>query len=84
MAIIGMDIHRAFAEVVALEGKTRRRLGRIDMRLDRLAAFAAGLKRDDILGKSPLRREQAPTKYWLSTLPGAISFRRLVDLAKLR
>jgi hypothetical protein len=28
--------------------------------------------------------EQAPTKYWLSTLPGAISFRRLVDLAKLR
>lgn len=28
MAIIGMDIHRAFAEVVAVEGKTRRRLGR--------------------------------------------------------
>ena len=37
MAIIGMDIHRAFAEVVALEGKSRRRLGRIDMRRDRLA-----------------------------------------------
>jgi SRSO17 transposase len=28
--------------------------------------------------------EEAPTKYWLSTLPQAISFRRLVDLAKLR
>jgi SRSO17 transposase len=26
----------------------------------------------------------APTKYWLSTLPKKISFRRLVDLAKLR
>src|SRR4029077_13860964 len=25
-----------------------------------------------------------PTKYWLSTLPERISFRRLVDLAKLR
>ena len=37
MAIIGMDIHRAFAEVVALEGKSRRRLGRIVMRCDRLA-----------------------------------------------
>ena len=28
--------------------------------------------------------EAAPTKYWLSTLPAKISFRRLVDLAKLR
>ena len=49
MAIIGMDIHRAFAEVVALEGKSRRRLGRIVMRSDRLAAFAAGLTKDDIV-----------------------------------
>lgn len=28
--------------------------------------------------------EVEPTKYWLSTLPADISFRRLVDLAKLR
>ena len=28
--------------------------------------------------------EAEPTKYWLSTLPEDISFRRLVDLAKLR
>jgi SRSO17 transposase len=28
--------------------------------------------------------EAEPTKYWLSTLPAEISFRRLVDLAKLR
>ena len=40
MAIIGMDIHRAFAEAVAMEGKTCRRLGRIELRRDRLAAFA--------------------------------------------
>ena len=49
MAIIGMDIHRAFAEVVAVEGKTRRRIGRVDMRRERLEAFAAGLKKDDII-----------------------------------
>jgi len=28
--------------------------------------------------------EEAPTKYWLATLPPTISFRRLVDMAKLR
>jgi SRSO17 transposase len=28
--------------------------------------------------------EDEPTRYWLSTLPAKISFRRLVDLAKLR
>src|SRR5262252_4560483 len=30
------------------------------------------------------RGEAEPTKYWLSTLPASISFRRLVDFAKLR
>jgi SRSO17 transposase len=29
-------------------------------------------------------REAEPTKYWLSTLPSNITFRRLVDLAKMR
>jgi transposase len=42
-----MDIHRAFAEVVALEGKTRRRLGRVDMRRDQLEAFAKVLTKED-------------------------------------
>ena len=28
--------------------------------------------------------EEAPTKYWLSTLPANIGFRQLVDIAKLR
>ena len=30
------------------------------------------------------REEKEPTKYWLSTLPADIGFRRLVDTAKLR
>jgi SRSO17 transposase len=30
------------------------------------------------------RGEDEPTKYWLSTLPQDVSFRRLVDIAKLR
>ena len=49
MAIIGMDIHRAFAEAVAVDGNTRRRLGHVDMRRDRLQALAAGLKKDDTI-----------------------------------
>src|SRR3712207_3845894 len=45
-----MDIHRVFAEVVALlDGKVTR-LGRVDMRRDRLEAFARStLSRDDHL-----------------------------------
>jgi transposase len=40
MRVIGMDIHRVFAEAVALlDGKVTR-LGRVDMRRDRLEAFA--------------------------------------------
>src|SRR5216683_44824 len=30
------------------------------------------------------RGEKEPTKYWLSTLPSSITFRELVDAAKLR
>ena len=30
------------------------------------------------------QRREGPTKYWLSTLSKDISFRRMVDLAKLR
>ena len=48
MRVIGMDIHRVFAEVVAwLDGKTIR-LGRVDMRRDRLEEFArSALTHDD-------------------------------------
>lgn len=40
MRIIGLDIHRAFAEAVALEDGELKRLGRIGMTRDHLKAFA--------------------------------------------
>jgi len=49
MRIIGLDIHRAFAEAVAWEDGRLRRLGRIDMRRDLLDAFAAKLSLDDVV-----------------------------------
>ena len=49
MRIIGLDIHRAFAEAVAWHDGKLRRLGRIDMRRDLLAAFAGQLSPDDIV-----------------------------------
>src|SRR4029453_11094048 len=48
LRVIGMDIHRVFAEVVALSDGKVTRLGRVDMRRDRLEAFARStLTRDD-------------------------------------
>ena len=47
MRVIGLDIHRVFAEAVALEDGRLTRLGRIEMRRDRLAAFARSLTHDD-------------------------------------
>ena len=49
MRIIGLDIHRAFAEAVAWEDGRLRRLGRVDMRRDLLDAFAARLSASDIV-----------------------------------
>ena len=49
MRIIGLDIHRAFAEAVAWEDGRLSRLGRVDMRRDLLEAFAAKLSMDDIV-----------------------------------
>src|SRR5215207_10125911 len=49
MRIIGLDIHRAFAEAVAWEDGKLRRLGRVDMQRDRLEAFAATLSKDDVV-----------------------------------
>jgi transposase len=48
MRVIGMDIHRVFAEVVALLDGVLTRLGRVDMRRDRLEEFARStLTHDD-------------------------------------
>src|SRR5919112_1512077 len=47
MRVVGLDIHRVFAEAVMLEDGVVRRLGRIGMTRDHLAAFARRLTRDD-------------------------------------
>src|SRR5215217_7479223 len=48
MRVIGMDIHRVFAEVAALLDGQATRLGRVDMRRDSLEAFARStLTHDD-------------------------------------
>jgi transposase len=49
MRIIGLDIHRAFAEAVAWQDGKLIRIGRIDMRRDRLQAFVATLPKDDVV-----------------------------------
>ena len=47
MRVIGMDIHRTFAEVVMIDGDKLIRLGRVAMSREHLAAFAAKLTRED-------------------------------------
>ena len=49
MRIIGLDIHRAFAEAVAWEDGKLKRLGRVEMRRPLLAAFAATLTKADVV-----------------------------------
>ena len=49
MRIIGLDIHRAFAEAVAWQEGKLKRIGRIDMRRDQLTAFAASLLNTDVV-----------------------------------
>ena len=49
MRIIGLDIHRVFAEAVAWDEGKLKRLGRVDMRRHLLEAFAMKLSRDDVV-----------------------------------
>jgi transposase len=49
MRIIGLDIHRAFAEAVAWQEGKLKRIGRIDMHRGRLTAFAASLLNTDVV-----------------------------------
>src|SRR6516165_1174210 len=49
MRIIGLDIHRAFAEAVAWENGKLRRLGRVILRREALHAFAQKLSTDDVV-----------------------------------
>src|SRR6202789_467152 len=48
MRIIGLDIHRAFAEAVAWDDGKLKRLGRVDMRRPLLEAFAKKLSKEDV------------------------------------
>ncbi len=47
MRVVGLDIHRVFAEAVMLDGGELVRLGRIGMTRDHLGAFARSLTHDD-------------------------------------
>jgi transposase len=47
MRVVGLDIHRVFAEAVMLEKGLVRRLGRVGMTREHLAAFAKRLTLDD-------------------------------------
>src|SRR5271165_4515438 len=49
MRVIGLDIHRAFAEAVALDDGKLKRLGRVDMRRHLLEAFAKKLSKEDVV-----------------------------------
>ena len=49
MRIIGLDIHRAFAEAVAWDDGKLKRLGRVDMRRHLLEAFAKKLTQEDVV-----------------------------------
>jgi transposase len=45
LRVIGMDIHRTFAEVVFWEDGRPRHLGRVDMTRPELMAFGRGLEK---------------------------------------
>jgi transposase len=45
--VVGLDIHRVFAEAVMLDGVKIKRLGRVGMTREHLEAFARTLTHDD-------------------------------------
>ena len=49
MRIIGLDIHRAFAEAVVWDDGKLKRMGRVDMRRPLLEAFAKKLSKEDVV-----------------------------------
>jgi transposase len=56
MRIIGLDIHRAFAEAAAWDENELKRLGRVDMRRHLLEAFAKKLAKEDRCTRSDRQR----------------------------
>jgi SRSO17 transposase len=71
----------------------RWREGSADWLSSRFARVRVGVGHNKLVPEKLLREwlliewpegEPEPTKYWLSTLPASVSFRRLVDLTKMR
>jgi SRSO17 transposase len=60
------------------------RFARVRVRVAHRDYWLAGPRVEEWLLIEWPQGENEPTKYWLSTLPGDITFRRLVDIAKLR
>jgi transposase len=59
MRVIGLDIHRAFAEAIAWDDGKLNRLGRVDMR-HLLEAFAKKLTKEDVVpSKRPATRPRS-------------------------
>ena len=47
MRVIGLDVHRSFAQVAELENGVVRQCGRLDLVRDKVLAFAKTLRSDD-------------------------------------
>jgi SRSO17 transposase len=81
---LGLPIH-AWRTITWREGsgdRLRSRFARVRVRTAPIRG-AAGRPQETLLIEWP-QGEAAPTKYWLSTVEERISFRRLVDIAKMR
>ena len=78
---------RAWRTITWREGTAERlssRFARIRVRVARRDFKRSESRPEEWLLIEWPKGEKEPIKYWLSTLPGDITFRRLVDLAKLR
>jgi SRSO17 transposase len=78
---------RAWRTITWREGTAERlssRFARVRVRVARRDFKRSESRPEEWLLIEWPRGEKEPTKYWLSTLPEDITFRRLVDLAKLR
>jgi SRSO17 transposase len=77
---------QAWRTVTWREGSADRlssRFARVRVRVGHNKLIPEKLQSEWLLVEWP-EGEKAPTKYWLSTMPAHVSFRRLVDFAKLR
>jgi SRSO17 transposase len=82
---LGLPAH-AWRTIAWREGSAEKlssRFARVQVRVGRRRQSIEDRAPECLLIEWP-EGEKAPTKYWLSTLPNNISFRRLVDTAKMR